>query len=175
MQPHGRLRCYGDLCLHASVVSPIFPCISSTRCTPVSSWNNRPLLSGGDSSCSWVFYSCAGPKGWILTLQEGCQLGSTCVSHTMLYLEYPPEYSCKRTQTSSFSCKVYWETGTGSWSGVTAIQWNTTHKSKHCIVDTHAIAIHSYKKQGRNLGRKTLNTSNSISVYWEFLYIFTIE
>ena len=95
--------------------------ISSTWRTQVSSWSNRPLLSGGDSSCSWVFYSCTGPKGWILTLQEGCQLGSTCVSQATLYLEYPPEYSRKRTQTSSFSCKVYWETGTGSLSGVTAI------------------------------------------------------
>ena len=36
--------------------------ISSTQCTPVSSWSNRPLLSGGNSSCSWVFYLCTGPK-----------------------------------------------------------------------------------------------------------------
>ena len=36
--------------------------ISFTRCTPVSNWSNRPLLSGGDSSCSWVFFSCTGPQ-----------------------------------------------------------------------------------------------------------------
>ena len=36
--------------------------ISFTRCAPVSSWSNRPLLSGGDSSCLWVFCSCTGPQ-----------------------------------------------------------------------------------------------------------------
>ena len=131
----------GTTKLHDIIVTNFFLITSSsTRCTPVS---NRPLLSGGDSSCSWVFYLCTGPKGWILTLQEGCQLGSTCVSHARLYFEYPSEYSHKRTQTSSFSCKVYWENGTGSWNGVTAIQWNATYKSRHCIVNTHAIAIHT--------------------------------
>ena len=98
--------------------------ISSTRYTPVSNWSNRPLLSGGDSSFSWVFYSCTGPKGESLHCRRGV-------------------YSCERTQTSSFSCKVYWENDTGSWNGVTAIQWNATHKSRHCIVDTHAIAMHT--------------------------------
>ena len=37
--------------------------INLSQCTQVSSWSNRPLLSGGDSSCSWVFCSCTGPKG----------------------------------------------------------------------------------------------------------------
>ena len=38
--------------------------ISSTQHTPVSNWSNRRLLSGGNTSCSWVFCSCTGPKWW---------------------------------------------------------------------------------------------------------------
>ena len=75
--------------------------------TPVSSWSNRPLLSGGDSSCSWVFCLCTGPKGESYTLQEGWQSVSP-VAITLIWNRAPSGgYSHERTQTSSFSCKVY--------------------------------------------------------------------
>ena len=62
-------------------------------------------------------------------------------------------YSRERTQTSSFSCKVYLETSSGMWSGVTAIQWNAVYKSKHWNTDTHAIVILSARQ-------KTANSNN---------------
>ena len=44
-------------------LSPVFPLFYSfTQYPPVSHWSNRPLISGGDSSCSWVFCSCTGPQ-----------------------------------------------------------------------------------------------------------------
>ena len=113
--------------------------ISLSQYTPVSSWSNRPLLSGGDSSCSWVFCSCTGPKGESYTLQEGWQLVSPVAIMLIWNRVHSRGYSCKRTQTSSFSCKVYWTTSSGTWSGVTAIQWNPVYKSKQWIVDTQDI------------------------------------
>ena len=42
-------------------LSPVFPLFYRfTQYPPVSHWSNRPLISGGDSSCSWVFCSCTG-------------------------------------------------------------------------------------------------------------------
>ena len=113
--------------------------ISSTRCTPVSSWSNRPLLSGGDSSCSWVFCSCTGPKGESYTQLEGWQLVSPVAIMLIWNRVHSGGHSCERTQTSSFSCKVYWDTSSQTWSGVTAIQWNAAYKSKHWNADTQDI------------------------------------
>ena len=111
---------------------------SSTRYTPVSNWSNRPLISGGDSSCSWLFCSYTGPScRWIHTI---CWRGDTwCPSgFTTVILKQSTLWSTHmgKTQTSSFQCKVYWETATCWWSGVTATQWNATHKSRYWIVDT---------------------------------------
>ena len=48
-------------CFCSSILSPVFPLFYSfTQYPPVSHWSNRPLISGGDSSCSWVFCSCTG-------------------------------------------------------------------------------------------------------------------
>ena len=116
--------------------------ISSTWCTPVSSWSNRPLLSGGDSSCSWVFCSCTGPQGESYTWLEGWQSMSPVAIMLIWNWVHSRGYSHEKTQTSSFSCKVYWDTSSGMWSGVTAMQWNAIHKSKHWNADTQAIAIH---------------------------------
>ena len=121
-------------------LSPVFlytNCLS--QCTPVSSWSNRPLLSGGDSGCSWVFCSCTGPQGESYTQLEGWWLVSP-VAITLIWNRVQSGgYSCKKTQTSSFSCKVYWDTSSGMQSGVTAIRWNAIHKSKQWNVDTQDI------------------------------------
>ena len=113
--------------------------ISSTWCTPVSSWSNRPLLSGGDSSCSWVFSSCTGPQGESYTQLEGLQSMSPVAIMLIWNWVHSRGYSCEKTQTSSFSCKVYWDTSSGRQSGVTAMQWNAIHKCKQWNVDTQDI------------------------------------
>ena len=51
--------------------------ISSMQYAPVSNLSNRPLLSGGDSSCSWVFYLCTGPKGESLHCRRGVGMSPT--------------------------------------------------------------------------------------------------
>ena len=107
-------------CLNLSPVFLYTNC--STRCTPVSSWSNRPPLSGGDSSCSWVFCSCTGPQGESYTQLEGSQSVSPVAIALIWNRVHSRGYSHERTQTSSFSCKVYWDTSSGIWSGVTAIQ-----------------------------------------------------
>ena len=89
------------------VMSPVFPYISLSQYTPVSSWSNRPLLSGGDSSCSWVLCSCTGPKGESYTLQKGWQSVSPVAIMPIWNRVHSGGYSHERTQTSSFSCKVY--------------------------------------------------------------------
>ena len=76
--------------------------ISSTQCTPVSSWSNRPLLSGGDSSCSWVFCSCTGPQGETYTQLEGWQLMSPVAITLIWNRVHSRGYSHEKTQTSSF-------------------------------------------------------------------------
>ena len=92
--------------------------ISSTRYPPVSNWSNRPLISGGDSSCSWVFYSCTGPNfRWDYTT---CWLGSFRCSLVLSTLQSTP---AGKMQTSSFQCNLYWETAACRWSGVTAMLW----------------------------------------------------
>ena len=113
--------------------------ISLSQYTPGSNWSNRPLLSGGDSSCSWVFCLCTGPKGESYTLQEGWQSVSPVAIMLIWNRVHSGGYSHERTQTSSFSCKVYWTTSSGMWSGVTAIQWTTVYNSKQWIVDTQDI------------------------------------
>ena len=126
--------------LKQSLCHQYFPItISSTRCTPVSSWSNRPLLSGGDSSCSWVFCSCTGPQGETYTQLEGWQSMSPVAIMLIWNWVHSGGYSRKKTQTSSFSCKVYWDTSSGRQSGVTAMQWNAIHKSKQWNVDTQDI------------------------------------
>ena len=115
--------------------------ISATRCTPVSSWSNRPLLSGGDSSCSWVFCSCTGPQGETYTQLEGWKSMSPVAIALIWNWVHSGGYSHEKTQTSSFSCKVYWDTSSGMWSGVTARQWNAIHKSKHWKADIQAIVM----------------------------------
>ena len=107
--------------------------ISSTRCTPVSNWSNRPFLSGGNSSCSWVFYSCTGPKGWILTLQEGCWLVSPVSIMQSLPLSTLWCTLAKGHKQAAFHVRFIEK----------LIQWYTMHKSQHWIVDTHAITTHS--------------------------------
>ena len=96
--------------------------ISSTQYTLISSWSNRSLLSGGDSSCSWVLCSCTGPKWWILT---HCRRGGTRyppVSPTqILELSTLQSTLTKGHKQAYFSCKVYLETGNGSWSCVTHV------------------------------------------------------
>ena len=67
--------------------------ISFPRYTPVSNWSNRPLLLGGDSSCSWVFYSCTGPKGESLHCRRGVSwspLVSVMQSFTLSTLQSTP-------------------------------------------------------------------------------------
>ena len=112
--------------------------ISSTQYTPISNWSNRPLLSGDDSSCSWVFCLCTGPKWWILT---HCRRGANVYLPVsiMQILELSTLWSTfgKGHKQAAFHVrfieKLVLET-------VTAIQWNVMHKSKHWIVDTQAIA-----------------------------------
>ena len=124
----------GRLC-HQYFLIPI----SLSQYTPVSNWSNRPLLLGGDSSCSWVFCSCTGPKGESCILQEGWQLVSPVAIALIWNRVHSGGYSRERTQTSSFSCKVYWTTSSWMQSGVTAILWNALYKSKQWIVDTQDI------------------------------------
>ena len=81
--------------------------ISLSQCTPVSSWSKRPLHSGGDSSCSWVFCLCTGPKGESYTQLEGWQSVSPVAIVLIRNRVHSRGYSCKKTQTSSFSCKIY--------------------------------------------------------------------
>ena len=81
--------------------------ISLYQYNPVSSWSNRPLLSGGDSSCSWVFCLCTGPKGESYTQLEGWQSVSPVAITLIWNRVHSRGYSHERTQTSSFSCKVY--------------------------------------------------------------------
>ena len=141
--------------------------ISSTRCTPVSSWSNRPFLSGGDSSCSWVFCSCTGLQGETYTQLKGWQSMSPVAIALIWNRVHSGGYSRGKTQTSSFSRKVYWDTSSGTRSGVTAMQWNTIHKSKHGNVDTQDIvtvnqsAISNPLKTNFRKTEKTLKDNNS--------------
>ena len=71
-------------------------------------------------------------------------------SHAKLNSEYPLEYSYERTQTSSFSCKVYWETGTGSWKLChnNTMECNTQVQTLHCRCTCHSYT-QSYTKVNR--------------------------
>ena len=89
--------------------------ISSTWYTPVSSWSNRPLLSVGDSSCSWVFCLCTGLQGETYTQLKGWQSMSPVAIVLIWNRVHSGGYSHWKTQTCSFSCKVYWDTSSGMW------------------------------------------------------------
>ena len=92
--------------------------ISSTRYPPVSNWSNRPLVSGGNSSYSWVFYSCTGPNfRWNYT---PCWLHSF---HYTLELNTLRSTPAGKRQTSVFQCNLYWESAGCSWRGVTITLW----------------------------------------------------
>ena len=92
----------GSKVCHWYFLIPISP-----QYTPVSSWSNRPLPSGGDCSCSWVFYLCTGPKGESYTQLEGWQSVSPVAIMLIWNRVHSGGYSHERTQTSSFECMVY--------------------------------------------------------------------